>query len=153
MSSRSASAPPDCSIYVCARASTYRRLAEQLPRADDVVVEVGAAGGATTRRLAQTAGRVIAIEKSASMVEEAREAVADLENVTVLHSDAHRLGPVLELVESADIVLIDVAGSAPPFHTAKLGETYRHHLRPRILVLRNTRLTEFARLLGYVERE
>jgi len=112
---------------------------------------VGAANGATTRRLARAARRVIAIEKSAAMVEELRAAVGQLPNVTLLHSDARRLGPVLAAVKRADIVFIDISGGAPPFQTAALGETYRTRLRPRILVLRNTKLNAFAQSLGYVE--
>ena len=85
------------------------------------------------------------------MVAKARSAVCDCDNVTVLQADARHLKPVLELVKRADIVFIDVSGGAPPEQTLALGETYRAQLRPRILVLRNTKLNAFARAIEYVE--
>ena len=142
-----------CTIYVCARARTYRRLAEQLPRPDDVVVEVGSADGKATRRLARAARRVIAIEKAPAIMAKARAAVGHLDNVTLVQADARRLGPVLELVKRADIVFLDISGGAPPEQTLAMGETYRTRLCPRILVLRNTKLNRFVRSVTYVEPE
>ncbi|MFQ5808491.1 MAG: class I SAM-dependent methyltransferase [Armatimonadota bacterium] len=151
MDDETAGGPPETAIYMCARASTYRRLAQQLPRPDDVVVEVGAADGKATRRLAQAARRVIALEKAPAVVEKARAALRRLDNVTLLQADARQLKPVLDLVERADVVFIDISGGAPPAQTLEFGETYRTRLRPRILVLRNTKLNAFAESVTYVE--
>jgi hypothetical protein len=85
------------------------------------------------------------------MVEKARVALRRLDNVTLLEADAHQLKPVLDLVKRADIVFIDISGGAPPEQTLEFGETYRARLRPRILVLRNTKLNAFARSVTYVE--
>lgn len=55
--------------------------------AGDVVVEVGAGLGTLTRRLAEEAGRVVAIELDNDLVAILREQTADLPNVEVIHAD------------------------------------------------------------------
>jgi 16S rRNA (adenine1518-N6/adenine1519-N6)-dimethyltransferase len=58
------------------------------PRADDLVVEVGAGRGALTFRLAEKAGRVVAIEKDERLLPGLREAVPG--NVEVVAADVLR---------------------------------------------------------------
>jgi 16S rRNA (adenine1518-N6/adenine1519-N6)-dimethyltransferase len=55
---------------------------------EDVVVEVGPGLGVLTQRLAQAAGRVIAIEIDARLCERLREQFKDAANVSVVQGDA-----------------------------------------------------------------
>jgi len=126
----------------------YRRLAEELVRDGDVVVEVGAAAGDTTVRLAERAGLVIAFEKSREMFEILRERVEGLDNVVALNEDGFEIGEVLRRTEDVDVVFIDVGGGAQPRLPLALWEAYFRVFEPREIVVRNRRL---CRLLGTVE--
>jgi 16S rRNA (adenine1518-N6/adenine1519-N6)-dimethyltransferase len=53
----------------------------------DVVMEVGAGLGSLTRRLGESAGRILAIELDGDLVRILREQLADLPNVEVIHGD------------------------------------------------------------------
>ena len=57
-------------------------------QAEDVVVEIGAGLGALTARLAQVAGRVIAIDRDAQLVEVLRMELADRHNLEIVLADA-----------------------------------------------------------------
>ncbi len=126
----------------------YRRLAEELVRPGDVVVEIGAAAGDTTVRLAERAGLVIAFEKSREMFERLLERVGNLENVVPLNEDGFEIGEVLKRVDEVDAVFIDVGGGAQPRLPLSLWEAYFRVFEPRDIVVRNRRL---CRLLGTVE--
>ena len=145
--------PPtwDCATYLCGSARAYRQLADELPRPDDVVVEIGASTGEATRRLAGRARRVIAVEHSPQMIEMARATLGDASNVTFLQADARQLAPVLAETARADCVFVDISGSAPPWTTLRLAESYRSQLRPRCLVIRNARLARFMASVRFCE--
>jgi 16S rRNA (adenine1518-N6/adenine1519-N6)-dimethyltransferase len=53
----------------------------------DVVLEIGAGNGVLTRRLAQTAGRVIAVELDNRLIASLRQEFADAAHVTIVHGD------------------------------------------------------------------
>ncbi|WP_456481897.1 rRNA adenine N-6-methyltransferase family protein [Methanopyrus sp.] len=127
----------------------YRELAEELVEPEDIVVEVGAAAGDTTVRLARNARLVIAFEKSDEMFERLRERVRGLDNVIVLCEDGFELGEVLKRTERVDAVFIDVGGGAQPRLALALWEAYYSRFRPRVIVVRNRRL---CRLVETVER-
>ena len=143
--------PRACTTYVCASVTVYRKLADRLPQADDVVVELGASTGKATWRLARRARRVIAVEKSHQMVEMARVAVRGADNVTLVEGDARQLTHVLSETARADCVFVDVSGSAPPWSTLRLAEKYRRQLRPRCLVVRSTGLARFTSSVVFCE--
>ncbi len=137
------------SSYLVFDVRRYRELAEELVRPEDVVVEVGAAAGDTTVRLARNAQLVIAFEKSKEMFERLRERVRDLDNVIALCEDGFELGEVLKRTERVDAVFIDVGGGAQPRLALAIWEAYYSHFRPRVIVVRNRRL---CRLVETVER-
>jgi len=131
--------------------STYRRLARELVGPDDLVVELGSSEGICTRLLARRARRVIAVEKTPAGCAKTRAAVARFDDVVVLCQDAFDLKPILDLTRRADAVFVDIGGSAPAWQTMRLAGNYLSMFRPRVLVMRNTRLTSFVSSLEWAE--
>jgi len=60
---------------------------------DDVVLDVGAGRGELTARLAEKAGKVIAVELDQELAEEARRRLKDYDNVELLVGDVLKLKP------------------------------------------------------------
>jgi 16S rRNA (adenine1518-N6/adenine1519-N6)-dimethyltransferase len=58
---------------------------------DDIVIEVGSGLGTLTRRLAERANSVLAIELDERLVAILRQELADLENVQILHGDVLKM--------------------------------------------------------------
>ncbi|HEY67836.1 MAG TPA: 16S rRNA (adenine(1518)-N(6)/adenine(1519)-N(6))-dimethyltransferase RsmA [Thermoflexia bacterium] len=61
---------------------------------DDIVLEVGAGLGTLTRRLAQNAGHVVAVELDQRLIPVLRSVLADFDNVTLVQGDILSLDPV-----------------------------------------------------------
>ena len=82
---------------------------------DDVVVEVGPGLGVLTERLAEAAGRVIAVEVDAKLVESLRERFAGTPNVTLVESDVLAVTPASLLTQAglADEGDYGVVGNLP----------------------------------------
>jgi len=55
---------------------------------DDTVVEIGPGRGVLTRGLAESAGRVVAIELDERLIGELRAEHSDLDNLEIIHADA-----------------------------------------------------------------
>jgi hypothetical protein len=138
-------------MHVCAQVGTYRRFAGTHVLPGDTVVELGAAEGHTTMRLAKAAQRVIAVEKSAANVALARERCARYDNITFVNADAFDAGRVLAQTESAEVVFVDIGGSTGPGICLHLASTYRYLFRPRLMVIRNVELNDFVCGVGSCE--
>lgn len=67
---------------------------------DDVVIEVGPGLGVLTERLAETAGRLIAVEIDAKLAQRLRETFAANPNVTVVERDVLSIAPEALLSEA-----------------------------------------------------
>ena len=80
------------------------------PRADDHIVEVGAGRGALTFRLAEKAGRIVAVEKDKRLLAGLREAAPA--NVEVVAADVLRVD-FEDLVPPAERGRAKVAGNLP----------------------------------------
>lgn len=65
----------------------------------DVVLEIGAGNGVLTRRLAQAAGRVIAVELDNRLIASLRQEFADVAHTTIVHGDILELD-LLQLLEA-----------------------------------------------------
>ena len=140
-------------LYLVSRVGGYRRLAEELPDRSDLVIELGASTGRTTRVLAASARRVVAVEKTAEMFARAKEEVTAFDNVLMVQADAWDMPRVLVSVDRADLVFVDIGGSAAPWQTMGLAKQYIRTVRPRGLVLRNTELNEFVASLTSFEED
>lgn len=80
------------------------------PRPSDVIVEVGAGRGVLTARLAERAGRVIAIEKDERLVPALRETMPA--NVEVFHADILR-ADLRKMAQDRGVSAIRLVGNIP----------------------------------------
>jgi len=141
--------PPDrpCAVHVVGSARAYRRLGAVLPEATEAALELGCANGRATARLARSARVVYAVEKSEEMLRQAREWLTPAANVEFLALDVREAERVRVFVPEADLVFLDIGGSAPFWQVVDLGQRYRALFRPRALVLRCVNLND---LIGSV---
>ena len=58
------------------------------PKADETIIEIGPGRGALTSRLAETAGRVVAIEFDRELIPQLRAQFANAANLTLVEADA-----------------------------------------------------------------
>ncbi len=80
------------------------------PRPEDVIVEVGAGRGVLTARLAERAGRVVAIEKDERLIPALRETMPA--NVEVVHGD-FLMADLREVARKAGVAALRLAGNIP----------------------------------------
>ena len=110
---------------------------------DDVVLEVGAGLGTLTERLAQNAGRVIAVELDQRLMPVLQDALSNFDNVTLIQGDILTLDPAA-LVNAAGIQYPDPASSTQykvvanlPYYitSAVLRHLLEARVKPQCLVL------------------
>ena len=118
----------------------YRRLVEAAALTpDDTVLEIGPGLGMLTRRLAERAGRVAAIELDRKMVALLQVELGDLSNVTIIAGDALELDPV-EVLQAAGAAPAGagykVVANLPYYITSRaLRHLLSGSVRPSLLVL------------------
>ena len=101
-----------------------RRIAAALPvRADDLVIEIGAGGGAMTGLLAERAARVLAVELDPSLADRLRKEFAGRGGVEVVQADILELD-LAELCRSHGVKQAFVFGNLPYYITSPI----LHHL-------------------------
>jgi len=119
----------------------YERILEASDlQADDLVLEVGPGLGALTRRLAERAAQVVAVELDRKMLPLLAEALAEFPNAHVVQGDILELDPVALLCEhtgtSEAALRYQVVANLPYYITS---QALRHLLgarvRPRRLTL------------------
>ncbi|MFA5374854.1 MAG: 16S rRNA (adenine(1518)-N(6)/adenine(1519)-N(6))-dimethyltransferase RsmA [Dehalococcoidia bacterium] len=89
---------------------------------DDYVVEVGPGLGVLTQELAQSAGRVVAVELDSTMVAVLREKFADSSNVEIVEADILKCAPESLISDERDYKVI----GALPYNIASA--VLRHFL-------------------------
>jgi len=119
--------------------AVYQRIVEAAAlTSEDVVLEIGPGLGMLTRRLAERAGRVAAIELDRKMVALLQAELSDLSNVTIIAGDVLELDPAdaLRLAGAPSGVGYKVVANLPYYITSR---ALRHLLagstRPNSLVL------------------
>jgi 16S rRNA (adenine1518-N6/adenine1519-N6)-dimethyltransferase len=80
------------------------------PQPDDVIAEVGAGKGALTARLAERAGRVVALEKDERLIPGLRETMPA--NVEVVHADVLKVD-LREILEKTGASALRLVGNIP----------------------------------------
>jgi 16S rRNA (adenine1518-N6/adenine1519-N6)-dimethyltransferase len=98
---------------------------------NDAVLEIGPGLGALTRRLAEAAGRVVAVELDDRLIPILQHELRDLCNVQVIHADVLAVAPG-DLVGAPYVVVANL----PYYITAAiLRHLVESHPRPRRMVL------------------
>ena len=99
---------------------------------DDVVLEIGAGLGTLTKRLAQDAGRVVAVELDERLMPVLRSVLAGFDNVTLIQGDILALDPAA----LAGTLQYKVVANLPYYITsAVLRHLLETSLKPRRLVV------------------
>ena len=96
--------------FLASRAVLAKIVGTIAPRADDIIVEIGAGRGALTAALAEKAGRVIAIEKDGRLIPGLREVMPA--NVEVVHADVLRVD-FRDILKRANVPALRLAGNIP----------------------------------------
>ena len=142
-----------CELILCGNVGTYRRYARDLPRPEDIVIELGCADGQTTRYLARRAALVVAVDAAPKVVSAARERNLGRDNIHFVAADADEVGRVAAVTGAADLLFVDVGGSSPPWIGYKLAKQYRDMFLPRAVILRSKELNDFVRAVSSVDEE
>lgn len=101
---------------------------------DDIVLEVGAGLGTLTKRLAQGAGHVVAVELDQRLMPVLQSVLADLHNVTLIQGDILALDPGALIGEAS--IQYKVVANLPYYITsAVLRHLLEASLKPQRLVL------------------
>lgn len=132
---------------VVSSTEAYRRLAEELPRAEDAVLEIGCSTGLTTQALARRSGQVVAVDVSAEFVGRARAALADLGNVAVVQLDGRDVPGLVALLPEPDLVFVDIGGDAQLDNVALQVRQCLLAFSPRVLVVKSAELAALCSLV------
>jgi tRNA A58 N-methylase Trm61 len=101
--------------------------------------------------LSKSAGRVFGVEKN-QIVDKAKDNLKKFENVTIIHEDAQNIYRIFEKVGPVSMIFIDIGGNALPWRTVSFAEKYMRMFSPKVIVLRNHKLSEFISSLEYCEK-
>ena len=115
----------------------YRAVAERDVRDSDICLEIGCGRGVTTELLGRIAERAVGVDKSAKVIEMARERFPSVEfcelDCETDWSELRGLGPF-------SVVFVDVNGSRELRTLLPILEKVERVLRPRLLVVKNAPL-------------
>ncbi|MDI6773948.1 MAG: class I SAM-dependent methyltransferase [Verrucomicrobiota bacterium] len=118
----------------------FRRLAKELPNAEDSVLEIGCSTGGTTRCLAGRCARVVAVDLGAEVVKNLQAELAAKPNVTVARVDGRDAARLRSLLPDPDLIFLDIGGTALLGNIAVVLRECLQAFMPQALVVRNTEL-------------
>ncbi len=149
--SRMTGRPSEMEILVVSTHDRYRRLAVERLTPSDVVLEIGCNNGGATRILATTGARVVAVDKSASLVRDLKEELKALDNVTVACVDGRDVTKLLALLPDPTAIFIDIGGDARLDHVALQLRLCLLAFHAGLIVVRSIELATLASLIGCIE--
>jgi len=138
-------------IRIVSSVITYRTLAKELITPQDAVLEIGCSSGEATRVLAATAKRVVAVDVSDEIIDPLKLALADCPTVTVEKIDGRDTGDLRLLIAAPDAIFIDIGGNATLDNCALVVRLCLRAFAPRIMVVRNQEIAEFASQITGIE--
>ena len=135
-------------IIVTKNVKEYREAARKYVSPDDNVIEIGCASGGTTRIISKIARKVLAIDKSESELERAKERLSNSRNIIFKCMDAFNVREILEIVRTelngkVDIVMIDIGGVEDPAKVLSLARKYLIVFKPKLIIIKNKLLLDF----------
>jgi len=131
-------------IIVVSLAQDYRRLAKAKVTERDAVLEIGCAHGPATRKLAERAARVLAVDVAPDIVAGTRRKLAEFDNVEVAQCDARDVDALKSLMAAPDVIFLDIGGTALLDNVAMVLRQCLLAFRPRLVVVRSFELAEVA---------
>ena len=138
-------------IIAVSSVESFRRLAKELPGNDDAVLEIGCSTGTSTRILAETGARVVAVDNSAEMSARSQHEMKGRENVSVVMTDGRNVSELAALLPDPTMLFVDIGGNAHLDNVALLLRLCLRAFCPRVLVVRSFELATLASLIGSVE--
>lgn len=126
-------------VAVTARTSAFRQLIAQVGR-EDRVLELGCSAGEATRRLANRAAAVVAVDKAEQMLNEARRRAPMA--IFVL-ADCLREDVAARAVD-ADVVFLDLGGRQALGRALQVLRKVFKFGKPRLVVVKSVELANFA---------
>ena len=115
----------------------YRAVAERDVRDSDICLEIGCGRGVTTELLGRIAERAVGVDKSAKVIEMARERFPSVEFCEL---DCETDWSALRGLGPFSVVFVDVNGSRELRTLLPILEKVERVLRPRLLVVKNAPL-------------
>ncbi len=128
-------------IYLTRDVKEYRKIAKKLVSKDDIVLEVGCGFGKTSSLLSRIAKKVIGIDKSEEVIENARK--LERNNLKFYLIDANEVRKLLKLREKFSVILLDISGSARPWEVLRLSLKLIKVFKPKALIIKNWKLKRF----------
>ena len=141
----------DVEIVVVSSTDRFRRLAKERTRREDSVLEIGCSTGKTTRVLAKSAARVVAVDVSEQLVAGLQSELAAFDNVTVARVDGRQTPQLIELLPDPDLIFLDVGGDAQLDNVAFVLRECLRTFAPRLVVVRSFELATLASLITIAE--
>jgi len=125
-------------IVVCEEVGEYRSAAQMLVNSHEYVLEVGSHVGGTTKVLASVAKHVTGLDQQASLVEQARLKLPEVQFEIGDAFDATRLLALANemLPNRWSKVFIDISGSRDLPTVVRLIDMYENTLRPDMIVVK-----------------
>ncbi|CAM9740742.1 unnamed protein product [Chrysoparadoxa australica] len=142
---------PSCQqkmVMVTEDTKTFRLLGTALPSKQDFVVELGASTGMCTEILQRKAGRVVAVETSELMLEEARALCPEVQ--FECFDCMIELPRLFDLGRGADGVWLDIGGDRQVNHLLELIPHLQEEIGPPLIVVKSKRLAPMLLRKGCV---
>ncbi|HJP34023.1 MAG TPA: methyltransferase domain-containing protein [Candidatus Latescibacteria bacterium] len=143
--------PSETEITIISDKDRYRQAAKKITASADSVLEIGCSSGATTRILARTGARVVAVDKTLEFIAGLQEELRKYDNVTVECVDGRNIPRLAELMPSPTVILIDIGGDANLDTVAFQLRLCLRAFKPQAVVVRSFELATLASLIGEVE--
>ncbi len=127
----------------------YRQTLNDLIKEEDVVVELGPHIGKSTRIIAEKnwKGKIIAVDKSPQADEAIKKLQRGYPHLKFIRGDVRRhetLETVYKDIGSCDVLAVDLGGGYHPDTAFKVYFIWSSTLRPRVSIIRNKGLLDFA---------
>ncbi len=135
-------------IKLCYDVNDYRRQIGDVIKDGDTVIELGCHTGNTSRVILENNVKLIAIDNSPEASKE-----MDRFDLTFINADVRlhdTLSEVFKLIQSCDILAIDLGGGYHPDTVFKVFYIWSSTFKPKHTVIRNRGLVEFYNSISEV---
>ncbi|QHN08142.1 class I SAM-dependent methyltransferase [Methanothermobacter sp. THM-2] len=127
----------------------YRDVLREVLRPGDTVVELGCHIGNSTRIISDLVqeGRVVAVDNSPEAVDVMEALSRERDNVEFISGDVRlheTLEEVCSMIESCDVLSVDLGGGYHPDTTFKVYFIWSSTLKPGVSIIRNRGLLDFV---------